>query len=383
MKRIKLLHICSYSWETGGPVSFIYNHAQFQKSKGFEIDIASALYPWQKRYDVPEGVQLIEFPKSIFSKIISEFSWSLIFWFFKNRNTYDFIHIHGLWHFGSILPFIVPSRAKKIVTIHGFLDPYAMKKSGMVKKIAWFLFQKRFLAKADKLHAMNEEEYHYLMELFPHKKSQIALIGNGIDDPLQKSFDEPNKEFVSIIEHFIDDSELVILFLSRKSAKKGIDILLKSFVELGEKYQWNAKLILAGPADDYTPSISKFLSNYTRNDIIEVPLVLGAEKDYLYKRSSLVVLPSYSEGFSIAALEALAYGKVSILSTKIGFSNEVEKMDAGIIIEPTVKNLSIAFESIFTRKIDTEILKNNARNLYLSQFQSLNISNKLVDFISR
>lgn len=350
---------------------------------GMSIDIASAVYPWQKRYDVPDGVRLIEFPKSIFSKIISEFSWSLIFWFFRNRNAYDFIHIHGLWHFGAILPFLFPSRAKKIVTIHGFLDAYAIKKSGFVKKMAWSLFQKRFLSKADKLHAMNEEEYQYLLQIFPHKKNQIALIGNGIEDPLKKSFSEPNKEFVSTIEHFIDDSELVILFLSRKSAKKGIDILLKSFAEVGEKYQWNAKLILAGPADDYSSSITDFLSNYSYKDIMEVPLVSGAEKNYLYKRCNLVVLPSYSEGFSIAALEAMAYGKLSILSTKIGFSNEVQISNAGIIIEPTVNNLTAAFEDIFCQKNGFSTLKENARNLYITQFQSLHISKKLFDFIGK
>lgn len=377
----RLLHICSYSWETGGPASFIYNHSQFQIEKGVQVDIASAVYDWQKPYDVPQGVNLYEFPKSVFSKLISEFSWPLIFWFIKNRNKYDVIHLHGLWHFGSILPFIIPSRAKKVITIHGFLDTYAMKRSGMLKKIFWIFFQKRFLSKSDKLHAMNDEEYQYLISLFPHKKDTIRLIGNGIEDPLKINYSKPNPKFVQQIEQFIDGAGDVYLFLSRKSAKKGIDILLTAFAEMSQTSHWNARLILAGPEDDFSPTIKQFFGGYQGNDILEIPLVSGAEKDYLYKNCTVVVLPSYSEGFSIAALEAMAYGKCSILSTKVGFAKDLKNTNAAILIEPTQKELLQAFHTIHLNNKYCDLLKLNARNLYLDKFQSLDISNKLYEFL--
>ncbi|MEY2794058.1 MAG: hypothetical protein RJA76_2050 [Bacteroidota bacterium] len=376
-----LLHICSYSWETGGPASFIFNHAKFQVSKGVQVDIASAVYPWQKTYDLPVGVQLFQFSKSILSKILSEFSWPLIFWFFKNRNKYDVIHLHGLWHFGSILPFLIPCKAEKVITIHGFLDDFALKKSSFFKKIAWMLFQKRFIARADKLHAMNEEEYQYLCSLFPEKIKQIALIGNGIEDPLLKDFGTPDPVFVSKIEHFVDGAEFVFLFLSRKSSKKGIDILLASFEEMCSRYQWNARLLIAGPDDDYSDQLKSFLSTSNNQFILEVPLVSGAEKDYLYKNCTICVLPSYSEGFSIAALEAIAYGKYAIFSTKIGFANELIESQAATIIEPTFGHLVESFQNILYHKIAFSDYQKNARKLFLSNYQTLDISNKLFNFL--
>ncbi len=381
-KNPSLLHICSYSWETGGPASFIFNHAKYQISQGVQIDIASAMYAWQTPYEVPKGATLFPFKKSILSRILSEFSWSLIFWFLKNRNRYDIIHVHGLWHFGSILPFIIPSRAQKVVTIHGFLDPYVFQKSGLVKKIFWLLFQKSFLRRADKLHAMNEEEYEYLLKLFPEKKNQIAFIGNGIEDPLKQTYNSTNPELISKVEQFLGDSELVFLFLSRKSAKKGLDILLESFAAAGRELNWNARLLIAGPDDDYSPSLKLFLSMYEGKDILELPLVLGAEKDYLYKICHLVVLPSYSEGFSIAALEAIAYGKLAILSNRVGFANELIQSNAAIIIEPTFENIKEVFLSISDLKTLEFDYQNNARNLYLKQYQYLDISKKFFKFIS-
>ncbi len=381
MKSKRLLHICSYSWETGGPASFIFNHAKFQVQKGIQVDIASAMYPWQKRYDVPVGVGLFEFEKSFFSRFISEFSWSLIAWYLKNRNKYEVIHLHGLWHFGAILPFIIPSKAQKIITIHGFLDEYALKKSGILKRIFWHLFQKRFLAKANKLHAMNEEEYSYLCKLFPEKKHSITLIGNGIEDPLQKDFGIPDSAFVYRIEQFTEGADVTILFLSRKSAKKGLDILLSSYVEMSNRHTCKVRLLIAGPDDDYSPSLKSFLLNYSEEDILELPLVSGAEKDYLYKKCNMVVLPSYSEGFSIAALEAMAYGKFAIFSNKIGFAKELEKSGAAIIIEPKREQLLQAFEVYTCQKIGKEFFQENARKIYLNNYQSLYISNKLFEFI--
>ena len=381
-KQGKLLHICSYSWETGGPASFIFNHADYQIKNGMEVDIASAMYSWQNPYKLPAGARLFTFRKSIFSKLISEFSLQMIFWFIKNRNKYDYIHLHGLWHFGSILPFLIPSKAKKIVTIHGFLDTYAMQRNGFLKKIFWVLFQKRFLRKADKLHAMNEEEYQLLLQLFPDKAEHIALIGNGIEDPLEDKMDDKNIESFQLkIEQFSGKEEPVILFIGRKSEKKGLDNLVEAFLELEQEKGKVGKLILAGPSDDFSESLENILKKSTSQNVLELPLVQGAEKDYLFKRADLVVLPSYSEGFSIAALEAMAYGKCSMLSTRIGFAEEANAAQAAIIIEPTKNHVKFALIQYLSGGFDVENLRLNARKLYKSKYTSETICSKLFSFI--
>ncbi len=377
----KLLHIGSYSWETGGTASFIFNHASYQTKHGVEIDIASAVYPSQRTYDVPAGVRLFQFPKSFFSRFLSEFSWEMIFWFIKNRNHYDYIHLHGLWHFGAILPFIIPSKAQKIITIHGFLNEYALQSSWLIKRIFWILFQKRFLRKADKLHAINDEEYDTLLRLFPEKKEQIALICNGIEDPLSKNYSEPNPALVQKVKDFIQDSPLVFLFLGRKHEIKGLDILLQSFASIGDRFAWNARLILAGPDDNYSPAIAAFLEKYPRKDILELPLTSGAEKDFLYKTCDFAVLPSYSEGFSIAALEAMAYGKPSLLSTKVGFTKAINKYQAALLFEPTYEGISAAFEQVITKPNVGDSFKENARTMFVENFQIREISEKMYHFL--
>ena len=377
-----LLHFCSYSWETGGPSSFILNHSKFQFSKGMQIEVASPMFPEQNSYELAAGMRVHEFPKGFLARILPDFSMSMATWFWKNRNAYDYIHIHGLWHFGTILPFLIPNRAKKIVTIHGFLDPFMMQKSKWIKKIFWLLFQKRCLARADILHAMNDEEYATLLQLFPYKKEQIFFIGNGIEDPLAQNFGVPNPEFVQSIEQFIGQSEQVFLFLSRISFKKGLDILLAAFQEFSQKHPGQFKLIIAGPEDDFSPQLNEYCSNHPNKDRFVLGMVQGAEKDYLFKRCNTFVLPSYSEGFSIAALEAIAYGKSCIFSSRIGFAHAVKAYQAGIVIEPDFQELINILENFTNSKNSLTSNAKNSRKLFLENFTSQEICLKFYQILN-
>lgn len=207
------------------------------------------------------------------------------------------------------------------------------------------------------------------------------MICNGIEDPLSKNYSEPNPALVQKVKDFIQDSPLVFLFLGRKHEIKGLDILLQSFATIGDKYAWNARLILAGPDDNYSPAIATFLEKYPRKDILELPLTSGAEKDFLYKTCDFAVLPSYSEGFSIAALEAMAYGKPSLLSTKVGFTKAINKYQAALLFEPTYEGILAAFEQVITKPNVRDSFKENARTMFVENFQIREISEKMYHFL--
>jgi hypothetical protein len=42
-KKNSILHLCSYTWETGGPPNVIYNHSRFLLEKNWTVHIASAI----------------------------------------------------------------------------------------------------------------------------------------------------------------------------------------------------------------------------------------------------------------------------------------------------------------------------------------------------
>ncbi|MHA8106142.1 glycosyltransferase [Aquirufa sp. 5-AUSEE-100C1] len=364
-----LLHVCSYSYESGGPASVILNHSQFQVASGLDVSIASSMEVHHHPYPTAPGVHLHVFRPSFWSRFLSEFSWSLFFWFIKNRNKYDYIHIHGLWYFGSILPFLVPSRAKKIVTVHGFLDTYAFQRSAWKKRLLWNLIQKRYLRSADMIHVISREEEHILLQLFPDLRSKIVFIPNGILDPMASAIEEPSAEFVNRIQGIQRNGSFVYLFLSRINRKKGIDILVDAFEQLSKKHGEKVQLIIAGPVDDYSIALQERMAKYPLTNIHLFDVVTGANKAFLLNEVDAFVLPSYSEGFSIAALEALAYSKPAILSTRVGFATELISANAALICEPELNSLYAGLSRIYLEEDYRNQLGSNARRLFLDHYQ--------------
>lgn len=364
-----LLHLCSYSYESGGPASVILNHSSFQVEAGVDVSIASSMDVRHHAYPTAPGVQLQVFKQSIFSRILSEFSWTLLFWFIQHRNRFQYIHIHGLWYFGSILPFIIPNKAKKIITIHGFLDPYAFQRSGWKKRLLWNLMQKRFVRSADLIHVISREEEQIVRDLFPDLAHKIVFIPNGIEDPIKEHGHEPTVDFVDKLTKIQSKASFVFLFLSRINRKKGLDILLEAFTQITQLHGERVHLIIAGPQDDYSESLTDQLKSYPHQNIHLFDVVMGADKAYLLEQVSGFVLPSYSEGFSIAALEAMAYSKPCIFSTRIGFANELIAVHAAEICEPHVDGIIQSMNKILADEAYRTEIGQQARALFLRDYQ--------------
>ena len=279
--------------------------------------------------------------------------------------------VHGLWNIGSILSLFLNKRSKIILTVHGFLDPYVLKKSWFKKKIYWFLFQKYCFKKASIIHAISSEEEILLKELFPKFVNKIKFIPNGIIDPLiLNSPINPSDSFKLLVDKFLSDSEYTFLYLGRINKKKGIDLIFESFSILVEKNNFKTiKLIIAGPIDNYHIEFKELQERFQHVNILILPSVISVEKNYLFSKVNSFLLPSYSEGFSIAALEAISYGKSCIFSENIGFSKEAFKNDSVLICGLTVKSLKENMSLLINDKDLNVLLRKNSRNFFLLNYQ--------------
>jgi glycosyltransferase involved in cell wall biosynthesis len=376
-RKFKLLHICSYSWEIGGPPSVIFNLSNSYKDQ-VNTDIVTTLTSNHTLYSIFSGQRIFVFKKSFLSKIIPDFSIKSLFWFIKNVFKYDFVVVHGLWNFGSVLAFFLPKRTRLILTIHGFLDPYVLKRSRFKKKLFWFIFQKYCFKKASIIHAISLEEEMKLKKMFPHYKNKIIFIPNGIQDPLLiKNINQPNTHFKNLINSFLMDSVYTFLYLGRINKKKGIDLIIESFYRLVEKQNTaNIKLIIAGPIDNYDLEFQELQKRFIHTNILILPSVILEEKIYLFKKVNAFLLPSYSEGFSIAALEAISYGKACIFSKNIGFSNEAFEEHSALICDLSVKSLMEKMSLLINDYELNLLLSKNSRDLFLRNYQIDSISKR-------
>ncbi|MDO8548706.1 MAG: glycosyltransferase family 4 protein, partial [Ignavibacteria bacterium] len=156
--------------------------------------------------------------------------------------------------------------------------------------------------------------------------NKIKIIYNGINI---ENYDEYKTKDLRN-ELGIPENIPLIGFVGRLSVQKGIEYLLKAFLEI--KKRLNAHLLIAGTGelDQY---IRDFISKNNLNDSVHL---LGFRDDInnIMRTIDLLVLPSLWEGFGIVLIEAMAAGKPCI-STQISSMPEiVENNNSGIIIPP-------------------------------------------------
>jgi len=100
-------------------------------------------------------------------------------------------------------------------------------------------------------------------------------------------------------------SNTYILFMGRFVPEKRVEWLINAYQKIAPK---NIKLVLAG-GSSHTDQYVKILKNMANNQIIFPGYVFGREKEELLSNCKLFVLPSLIEGYPIALVEALRYGK--------------------------------------------------------------------------
>lgn len=124
----------------------------------------------------------------------------------------------------------------------------------------------------------------------------------------------------------------VVVFLGRLDTRKGIHELLAamhSIQDCGIDASW----VLAGDGD--SEGIRRDADSLPRPELVDVPGFLWSpEKDDLFGRGDIFVLPSFSEGLPVALLEAMSYGLACVVSPVGGIPEVVVDGENGLFCTP-------------------------------------------------
>lgn len=215
-----------------------------------------------------------------------------------------------------------------IMTPRGALEPWCMKNKRIKKYLAWHLYQKSDLQDASTVLATCKMEADHLRKL--SLSSPIAIIPNGIDV----------SEYPCRLK---ESSKLVkkrILFISRISPKKGIELLIDAWQQIYKQHEdWD--VVIAGNGDEaYIQELKMQIKTKGLQDNINIlPPVYGKEKYILYTTSSLFVLPTYSENFGMVIAEAMSCG-LPVITTNGTPWQELNEKHLGWCIDLSVENLA-------------------------------------------
>ncbi len=303
MKTNSLHVISSIDYTTGGLGTFVCGLCSKLADYSNIVTILTAETAMEHQNLLSERVRLQKVNNKSLSSRFLQIGFRSSLQKLLESDTVDIVHSHSIWlpcgHHASAfshrykLPFVIST--------HGSLAPWALNYRGWKKRIALAVYQQKDFSMADGFHATAMQESENLRSFGIQKP--IAIIPIGVTMPV---IDEKRNNGKV-------DGPKTALFLSRIHPVKGILKLLDVWADI-RPTSW--RLVIAG--NDDQNHLRVVMENIRRlgldDNVIYAGALFGKEKDQLFRKADLFILPSYSENFGIVVAEALSYG-VPVITT--------------------------------------------------------------------
>lgn len=248
-----------------------------------------------------------------------------------NRSPGAMVHVHGLWSKFevNVCRAALACNAPLIISPHGMLEPWALSQKKLKKKLAWHLYQKRLVSRADLLIVNSERERRNTRKL--GLRNPIAVIANGVSlDGWSESVQRKNPT-------------KTVLFLSRIVPGKGVFELLTAWSQLPALHGYRLRIV--GNADPaYAAQIQFLLDQLNLRSTVDIEDALyGEDKWQAYEDADLFVLPSHSENFGIVIAEALFAG-LPVITTDQTPWQRLERTGTGWICSTSPEDLAVTLD---------------------------------------
>ncbi|MFA4881046.1 MAG: glycosyltransferase family 1 protein [Candidatus Doudnabacteria bacterium] len=239
-----------------------------------------------------------------------------------NRYSVDLMHFP---HFNAPVLY----RKKYILTVHDITQKYFPGLnffSALLRKQVYELIFAHNINYAKKVISVSSYTKNDILKNFSVDADKIQVIYEGIDSrftPLEKVRPVTNK-FLTGLTGFSENGRKeaaatlkdkyhldkpFILYVGVLREHKNVVGLIYAFNLLLQRYHLDCKLVLVGNPDPRYPKIQETVKKLKLNKrIVQVGFVSEEELVLFYQTASVLVLPSFREGFGFTPLEAMASG---------------------------------------------------------------------------
>ena len=366
----------------GGPSQAILEISQNLLSNGVDTVIVTTNADGDHKLQVKlrEIDEYKEVPTIFFSKDISEtfkFSSELAKWLHSNVRDFDLVHIHAIFSHSSLAAARACQkyRVPYIVRPLGSLDPWSLRRKKILKYILWNIGVRRMLLRASVIHFTTTEEKMLASKLIGLNNGEVIPL--GIDDSFIKAKRNGSQN---------ENSKKYVLSLSRIDPKKGLEILIDSFLKSinnNEFKEW--ELIIAGDGD--TKYVNKLKSYINKNDADSRIFLTGwlnqDEKIEYLKNASLLAMLSYQENFGLSAVEAMACGVPVLVSEHVNLKNEIISAKAGWVVALNKDSIENALIEILRDADEREKRGKAGKELVKSKFTWPIVTKQLIELYEK
>lgn len=378
---MRVLHVIpSVSESSGGPSKAIVQIEQSLLARGVEVVTVTTnddgngklLSVELEKINPHNGVNRIYFPMQVHAYKISM---PLRRWLLKEIKNFDLVHVHAVFSFAPVMAALIARKNNIPYVIRplGVLNHYGMtKRRSLFKKISLSLFEAKLLRDAAAIHFTSDQERIEAESLGVKLRSVVLPL--GIEPANVQSSDLMLTEFPML------KNRRCLLYLSRIDPKKNIEALLEALLVCKNEVP-DIALIICGDGDkNYISELKILAEKLNIADCVVWPgHVSGTMKASAFGAAELFVLPSYSENFGIAPVEALSVGLPCVLGEGVAVASRVAEVGAGLSVAPTPAAVA---QGILSFMLNPEALANaaiQAKKLALSDYGVNTMGGRLFD----
>ncbi len=242
-------------------------------------------------------------------------------------------------HHGSVVA--AQAGVPHVLSCHGMLSPAALGVSSWKKAVAKALYAGGDLKRAACLHALTAKEAGDIRAY--GLGNPVAVVPNGVALEAFESLPDRRSAWDRWPEL---RGRKVITFLGRIHPIKGLPILVEAWAKLAAEFNdW--RLVVAGPEElAHAGELRRLAEQAGAADRVSFPgPTFGEDKRALLAATDVFALPSRSEGFSMAILEAMASRRPVVITPQCNL-DEAAAVGAGVLAEPNVDAMVEALRAV-------------------------------------
>ncbi len=224
----------------------------------------------------------------------------------KNES-YDIIHAHDWLTFEAGIAAKKTSGKPLVVHVHAT----EFDRTGGNPNQHVYDIERHGMQEANAVIAVSEYTKRKIVEHYGIAPQKVYVVHNAVEPRLQAF--PPSK---------LNAHDKIVLFLGRITLQKGPDYFLYAANMVAKRIP-NVKFILVGTGDMEPFIIEKAVELGLTDKVLFTGFLTGPDIDRAYKMADLYVMPSVSEPFGIAALEAMSNGTPVLISKQSGASEVI------------------------------------------------------------
>lgn len=283
----------------------------------------------------------------------------------------DVLHLCTSGSFSFYKDYLILKKCKEL-SIPTALHIHMGRIEEICNKKNWeFKILQKCISTTDAVIVLDEKSLEAIVNKIGHKN--INKVPNLLDDLIFNPVSQQSEEL-------IENNLVRLVFVGHITKKKGISDLVQACSMLSE---CEFELILIGPCD---VSYRKELEEIAKKKNMGAWLKFSGTKDKQFvcqelMKSDIFLLPSYSEGFPLSLMEAMALRR-AIIASNVGAIPEMLSIGSdepcGICIESgNVQQLRIALLDLIGNPEKRNLLGKRAQNKVNEDYSTEAVINKL------